>query len=86
MAKLLSPKGSMPKILGAVTFLLVAAHSQAADTGNKEAIKIDNNSFKCITEMTKVRHFYVDNLRGDLDGTVAVAKAGKGDYPEGPVI
>ena len=49
MAKLLSPKGSMPKILGAVTFLLVAAHSQAADTGNKKAVKIDNNSFKYIT-------------------------------------
>ena len=36
--------------------------------------------------MTPVRHFYVDNLLGNLDETVAVAKAGQGDYPEGSVL
>ncbi len=49
-------------------------------------VKVDDNSFKCISEMTKVRHFYVDNLSGKLAETVAVATAGKGDYPEGSVV
>jgi hypothetical protein len=49
-------------------------------------VKVDDNSFKCITQMTKVRHFYVDNLLGSLAETVAVATAGTGDYPEGSVV
>jgi hypothetical protein len=49
-------------------------------------VKIGDNSFKCIQEMTQVRQFYVDNLLGNLEGTVAVAKAGTGDYPEGSVL
>jgi hypothetical protein len=37
--------------------------------------------------MTKVRHFYVDNLRGDLAATLAAANATKGAvYPPGSVI
>ena len=39
-----------------------------------------------MTRMTPVRHFYVDNLAGHLAETVAVAKAGTGDYPVGSVV
>jgi hypothetical protein len=49
-------------------------------------ITVDESSFKCITAMTPVRHFYVDNLLGNLEKTVAVAQAGTGDYPEGTVL
>ena len=58
------------------------------NTGNADEpkVKVDDNSFKCITEMTQVRHFFVDNLLGNLAETVAVATAGKGDYPEGSVL
>lgn len=49
-------------------------------------IKVDDNSFKCITSMTKVGHFYVDNLVGNVAGTVKVAKEGKGEYPTGSVL
>jgi hypothetical protein len=35
---------------------------------------------------TAVRHFFVDNLAGNLEGSVAVAKAGRGEYPEGTVL
>jgi hypothetical protein len=49
-------------------------------------VKVGDNTFKCITDMTPVRHFYVDNLLGNLQGTVAVAEKGKGDYPEGSVV
>ena len=58
------------------------------NTGNADEpkVKVDDNSFKCITEMTQVRHFFVDNLLGNLAETVAVATAGKGEYPEGSVL
>ena len=49
-------------------------------------VKVDDNTFKCITDMTPVRHFYVDNLLGNLQGTLAVAEKDKGDYPEGSVV
>lgn len=49
-------------------------------------VKVDDNSFKCILDMVKVREFYVDNLAGNLSETIAVAKLGTGDYPEGSVV
>ena len=49
-------------------------------------IKVDDNSFKCIMQMSKVRHYFVDNLAGNLSETLAVANAGTGDYPEGSVV
>lgn len=55
-------------------------------SADEPKIKVTDDSFKCITEMTKVRHFYVDNLAGKLPETVAVATAGRGDYPEGSVV
>lgn len=74
-------------VLHAMMFLLIAAYAGTPDNSSEPKVKVDNNSFnKCITEMTPVRHFYVDNLLGNLEGTVAVAKAGTGDYPEGSVL
>jgi hypothetical protein len=77
---------SVSVVLNAMMFLLIAAHAGAADNASEAKVKVDDNSFKCITAMTPVRHFYVDNLLGNLEGTVAVAKAGSGDYPEGSVL
>jgi hypothetical protein len=68
------------------TMGLSVVTAQAADSATEPKVKVDDNSFKCITDMTPVRHFYVDNLLGNLDATVAVAKADKGDYPEGSVL
>jgi hypothetical protein len=48
---------------------------------------IDATSFRCITKMTHVRQFYVDNLLGNLDGTLEVATSTTGGtYPAGSVI
>ena len=48
---------------------------------------IDTKSFRCITKMTPVRQFYVDNLRGNLDATLAAANSATGAaYPPGSVI
>lgn len=51
------------------------------------AVNIDEKSFSCIREMTPVRHFYVDNLLGDIESTLAAANAPKGaKYPAGSVV
>jgi hypothetical protein len=57
----------------------------AADNTAKP-IPIDDSSFKCIKDMKPVRHFYVDNMLGNVAATVAVAEKGRGDYPVGSVL
>lgn len=47
---------------------------------------IDAGTFNCIRDMTPVRGFYVSNLQGNLEETLAVSNAGTGKYPEGSVI
>jgi hypothetical protein len=55
--------------------------------GVVNATDIDAKSFRCITTMTPVRQFYVDNLQNNLDGTLAAAKSTTGAvYPPGSVI
>jgi hypothetical protein len=78
--------GTLAVVLRAAPLLLIAAYAAAADTALDQKVKVDDHSFKCIIEMTKVRHFYVDNLLGNVAATVAVATADKGDYPPGSVL
>jgi hypothetical protein len=80
-------------IIGAVaiacgtTFWLSASHGSAADPKIGGELQIDAKSFRCITRMTPVRHFYVDNLRGDLAATLAAANSPTGAvYPPGSVV
>src|SRR5215468_1916550 len=62
-----------------VALLLSAGLVNAAD--------IDATSFRCITKMTPVRQFYVDNLQGSLDATLVAANSPRGAvYPPGSVI
>jgi hypothetical protein len=86
LLELFRPVVSTSIVLCALTFLLIAVSAQAADNTSEPQVKVDDISFKCITDMTPVRHFYVDNLLGNVEGTVAVAKADRGDYPEGSVL
>jgi hypothetical protein len=59
----------------------------AASTGASHPLVISEKSFHCITELTHVRHFYVDNLAGDLKGTVRAANSTTGaSYPVGSVL
>ena len=45
------------------------------------------DSFSCIRDMNPVRGFYVDNVDGDLDATLAVARSSTGGvYPPGSVV
>lgn len=65
----------------AAVFVLIPAAALA------HPFTISEKSFRCITEMTHVRHFYVDNLAGNLKGTVKVAQSTTGaNYPVGSVL
>jgi hypothetical protein len=67
--------------------VLLVGPVMAARTGANHMPAVDEKSFRCITEMTHVRHFYVDNLAGDLQGTVRVAQSTTGAaYPVGSVL
>lgn len=49
--------------------------------------EISAASFKCLSELTPVGDFFVDNLNGDIDATVAVASSPDGGvYPPGSVV
>jgi hypothetical protein len=57
------------------------------DTAAVEDVVVDAADFKPLAEMTHVRGFFVDNVAGDLDGTLAVANDPEGGtYPVGTVI
>jgi hypothetical protein len=66
--------------------VVIVGPALAAPTPSPASFPISDKSFKCITEMTHVRHFYVDNLTGNLQGTVKVAQAATGNYPVGSVL
>lgn len=85
-----STKASSKRIRVSVVVgaILVAASAAmvASCTTQQTTFKVSDDSFRCISEMTPVRHFFVDNLAGNLKGTVKVAHAGKGEYPVGSVV
>lgn len=66
--------------------VLAVGPAMAAPPAAPGSFPVGETSFKCITDMTHVRHFYVDNLAGNLAATVKVAQAGTGDYPVGSVL
>lgn len=58
-----------------------------ADDLSAQTLKVNAGSFRCLRQMTPVRHFYVDNLIGQIDATVAAANAKSGAiYPPGSVV
>ncbi|HKA85959.1 MAG TPA: hypothetical protein VKD21_18990 [Acidimicrobiales bacterium] len=63
------------------------AASDTTDTTAVEDVVVDAADFKPLAEMTRVRGFFVDNVAGDLEATLAVANdPGGGAYPVGTVI
>ena len=80
-------KEHLPSVLCGTLFLLSAGYSTAEDSAREGKVRIDEKSFRCMTKMTKVRHFYVDNLLGNLDAMLAGANSATGGtYPAGSVI
>jgi hypothetical protein len=57
---------------------LLVGPAVAAPAGEPGSLSISEKSFRCMTQMTHIGHFYVDNLVGNLDGTVRVAESTTG--------
>lgn len=70
--------------VGAAALLALAAGPAGAAA--PKPLKVDEKSFKCLKDMVKVRHFFVDNVKGNRKATVAVAEKGSGVYPVGSVV
>jgi hypothetical protein len=52
-----------------------------------EDVVVEADDFKALADMTPVREFFVDNVAGDLEATLAVANDPEGGvYPVGTVI
>jgi hypothetical protein len=69
------------------TAVLLAGFAAAAPPDASRPLSISEKSFRCMMEMTHIGHFYVDNLAGDLKGTVQVAESATGGvYPVGSVL
>ncbi|MEO8464698.1 MAG: hypothetical protein ABI640_05105 [Gammaproteobacteria bacterium] len=83
--------------------MLVACSKPVPNTGSAEgaptknasaatatpalSVAVTEASFRCLRDMTPVRDFFVDNLLGDLDATVAVAESPTGGtYPLGSLV
>ncbi len=66
----------------------VSTADDAASVDAREAeLVIAADDFKCLDKMTKVRHFFVDNLLAPVDATLAVAQSTTGGvYPPGSVV
>lgn len=67
----------------------LTAISQSNSQDADKQLDVTEALFKCLTEMTKSSSgaFFVDNMLGDLDATVAVANSETGgQYPAGSVI
>ena len=76
-------KVAWPTTLCAVAFLFWADVRSTLEGD----LQIDANSFPCITKMTPVRQLYVNNLRGNLDATLAAANSTiETVYPPGTVV
>ncbi len=63
-------------------FLLAPAPTATADE-----MEVTPKTFTCLTDMTPVRGFFVDNLLGDLEATLVVANSADGGvWPAGSVV
>ncbi|MGH9193068.1 MAG: hypothetical protein ACRDZ0_11440, partial [Acidimicrobiales bacterium] len=57
------------------------------ETTAVEDVVVDADDFRPLADLTAVRGFFVDNVAGDLEGTLAVANDPEGGtYPVGTVI
>src|SRR5215468_7445564 len=81
-------KASAPAATTAAAKPVAAAKPAVATTAAKPVVaaspaklQITDASFGCIRNLKAVRGFWVGNLLGNVDATLAVANSGSGDYP-----
>jgi hypothetical protein len=81
------PGTTLSSLMPVVALSLLATMGSAGAAAPTAPITIKADTFRCITQMTPVRGFYVDNLLGDLQGTLKVARSPTGGvYPPGSVV
>jgi hypothetical protein len=74
-------------LCGAIAIMLLVGRATPAEKMAGDSFSISDRSFRCLTQMTHVRHFYVDNLAGNLKGTLKAAESTTGaTYPVGSVL
>lgn len=66
---------------------LTAVIGQSNSADNDKQIPVTDATFKCLTEMTAVGAYFVDNLFGNLQGTLDAANSTTGaKFPPGSLI
>ena len=81
-----SRKSVIATLLVLLSFFVIR-HSNSQDADKQ--LSVTDDLFKCLTEMTKssAGEFFVDNILGNLQDTVAVANSESGgSYPVGSLI
>jgi len=74
-------------LLALASVIIYSASTSTIRAETKANLTITDSSFNCIREMTKVRGLYLDNLFGNIEATISVAKAKDGGiYPAGSVV
>ena len=73
--------------IGCMALLPQAIADERSAAGDFSEVQVTADTFRCVTEMTPVRHFFVDNLLGNLEGTLEIANSEDGGvYSPGSVI
>ena len=77
---------SQLKALSVIVFSsLVIGQSYSADEGKQ--LDVSEAAFNCISEFAASGRFFVDNILGNLDETLAVANSSNGgNYPPGSLL
>lgn len=81
---------TITRMLTAMTAVMLGLAAAFAEDEAAEVtveVEVTAETFRCLNDMTPVRHFFVDNVLGDLDATLAVANSANGGvYPPGSVV
>ncbi len=78
---------SIGAVIASMALLPQAIADEQSAAGDSTEVQVTADTFRCITEMTPVRHFFVDNLLGNLEGTLEIANSEDGGvYPPGSVV
>ena len=77
---------SQLKTLSVIVFSsLIISQSYTADDSKK--LEVTESAFKCISALAASGRFFVDNILGNLDATLAVANSSSGgNYPPGSLL
>ena len=80
------PLKILHRIIAVIVFSsLIISQSYSADDSKK--LDVSESAFKCLSALAASGRFFVDNILGDLDATLAVANSKSGGkYPPGSLL